>query len=521
MIVKYFCFLIRLLCLLLCLPLQKAIDERLQNMLTVGDDLPGAITLLLSCRETAAEMSEFKCIQSLAQKLQDTKLMTEVQLDKLLNDMCTEFNTTKYAQLQESFKLLDKSQISVDQLHINFISQIHSTAFQAVQVEVPPANPQSVDASADEPVATVQKPLFEQLCAQVPPDKYIPRLIQLCKAFWKILSCHHQITIWHQNFPLYPEEEEAGDDQKETYIREKMRAGQSRVWSDIQSKVCTFVSSPVVHQLKFEQFIQVLSVVMRLKKVGQEFCGDASQKLSDTIRRQSEEYFLRYHRTCLDEIGLFLDNEAWENIDSFAGFAQLQEFKSVKKAMKRTQQRRTGMRPEEEVKAMATLKVNNNVSPRREIVDNSNSSVNSQDGASSIYVFCGYFLRYSDKSSPFDGGFDETMLQEDILAGIADETSCYFSEDDSEDGLRGGGGGGCDGSPVKGKSAGGGENTANNTMLTVLRCIGKYLQMCRLLHVIAPQIVKSLTELIDFYIYVVHELFAKDMVSGVCSFFYS
>lgn len=258
--------------------------------------------------------------------------------------------------------------------------------------------------------------------------------------------------------------------------------------------------------------------MMRLKKVGQEFCGDASQRILDTIRRQSEAYFLRYHRQCLDEIGLFLDNEAWEAIDGFQGFGQLQEFKAVKKALRRhyhAQEREAKGDRHHQQQPMATLKVNSSsTSPPRGREENSTSSVNSQDGASSsIYVFCGYFLRYSDKSSPFDGGFDEAMLQEDILAGIADETSCYFSDDDDEvvdvDSPR----------KARGRTVANEEAAtvsglvANNTMLTVLRIMGKYLQMCRLMHVIAPQIIKSITELIDFYVYVVHELFAKDLVS--------
>ena len=205
---------------------------------------------------------------------------------------------------------------------------------------------------------------------------------------------------------------------------------------------------------------------------------------------------------------MFLDNEAWEAIDGFSGYEQLQEFKCVKKALKR-HCNVVSSGTEDSVKPLATLKVSSGSSPpRRKPEENSCSSLNSQDGASSIYVFSGYFLRYSDKSSPFDGGFDEHMLQEDILAGIADETSCYFSDDEDEE-LE------TSGSPgrSKNKAPVRTDLIANNTMLTVLRCIGKYLQMCRLMHVIAPQIIKSLTELIEFYAYVVHELFAKDLVS--------
>lgn len=60
-------------------------------------------------------------------------------------------------------------------------------------------------------------------------------------------------------------------------------------------------------------------------------------------------------------------------------------------------------------------------------------SVHSQEGGSSIYGSCGYFLRFSEKSSPFDGGLDAAMLEEDILSGIVDEASCYFSEESDDE----------------------------------------------------------------------------------------
>jgi len=60
-------------------------------------------------------------------------------------------------------------------------------------------------------------------------------------------------------------------------------------------------------------------------------------------------------------------------------------------------------------------------------------SVHSQDGGSSIYGSYGYFLRFSEKSSPFDGGLDAAMLEEDILSGIVDEASCYFSEESDDE----------------------------------------------------------------------------------------
>lgn len=207
----------------------------------------------------------------------------------------------------------------------------------------------------------------------------------------------------------------------------------------------------------------------------------------ENMKKQSLEFFKRYHASCLEEVSLFLENEAWVPIGSFSNVVQLQEFRSVKSALQRHKIY------EKIEKASVTKKI--------EFKQTENeSSVNSQDG-SSIYGLCGYFLRFAEKSSPFDGGFDESMLEEDILAGIADEASGYFSEEEIE----------VDEDELYKNGSAEGFLTVSSTSLTVLRCIGRYLQMCRLLHSISPEIVSCMTELIDFYIYSVHFLFGKDL----------
>lgn len=128
----------------------------------------------------------------------------------------------------------------------------------------------------------------------------------------------------------------------------------------------------------------------------------------------------------------------------------------------------------------------------------------SQD-ESSIYGSCGYFVRFAEKSSPFENLYDQRMIEEDILSGIADETSCYYSEDSSDN----------DNETIKviEDHVDGDETKVaiNNSSLNLLRIIGRYLQMCRLLYAISAHIIYSMTELIDFYFYSVYELFAKDL----------
>lgn len=286
-----------------------------------------------------------------------------------------------------------------------------------------------------------------------------------------------------------------------------------------------------MHTLKYEQFIQVLSIVQRLRKVGKEFSNEPSTNLMECMKSQSIQFFQRYHAACLEEVCLFLDNEAWMPVNSFSSLIQLQEFNSVKSSLQRYLLVEKSKEPPNGMAALRTsTPMANRMSPSKRVAhrkqslenilataaDDTSSMHSQEDGGSSVYGSCGYFLRFSEKSSPFDGGFDESMLEEDILAGIADESSCYFSEESEEERVIE------NISPNLLNANGSNENSTiivNNSSLNVLRCIGRYLQMCKLLHSIAPQIVASMAELIDFYTFAVHDFFGRDLVRHLNHFF--
>lgn len=304
------------------------------------------------------------------------------------------------------------------------------------------------------------------------------------------------------------------------YVQQKFKTGYSRIWNDIQSKLSVFLStSRTLHKLKYEQFIQVLSIVQRLRKVGMEFCCEQSTLLMDSMKSQSVQFFQHYHKSSLDEIRLFLDNEAWMPVHSFTDLIQLQEFNAVKSSLQRflrkdnnkSDIRESSLEPSTGIRMSPSKKfAERKKSYENQLADENLSNHSQEDCNSSVYGSCGYFLRFSEKSSPFDGGFDVSMLEEDILAGIADE-SCYFSEESEEDNSNTATAENSDAHEETNTMVQHSNMTVNNSTLNVLRCIGRYLQMCKLLRSISPQIVKCMMELIEFYIYVVHEFFTSDL----------
>lgn len=78
----------------------KVTEMQLQQLLTDGN-YSQAIQILLECRVVAGEYEEYACVQAFALKLQDTMMLTELQLDNVLNEVRRK--TTKSSILEFKF----------------------------------------------------------------------------------------------------------------------------------------------------------------------------------------------------------------------------------------------------------------------------------------------------------------------------------------------------------------------------------------------------------------------------------
>uniref|UniRef100_A0A665UDP3 VPS50 EARP/GARPII complex subunit n=1 Tax=Echeneis naucrates TaxID=173247 RepID=A0A665UDP3_ECHNA len=165
-------------------------DVRLSEMLE-EEDYPGAIQLCLECQKAASTFKHYSCISELNSKLQDTLEQIEEQLDVALSKTCKHFDVSHYTKVQLAYKLLGKTQIAMDQLHMHFTQAIHNTVFQVVlgYVELCAGN-------AD---TKFQKMQYKDLCTHITLDSYIPCLTDLCKALWEVMLSYHRTMQWHED----------------------------------------------------------------------------------------------------------------------------------------------------------------------------------------------------------------------------------------------------------------------------------------------------------------------------------
>lgn len=445
------------------------------------ENYPGAITLLQECLAAADTYRHFKCVALLTHKLQETLVLAEEQLDQALARTCYEFESGAYSKLQAAYRLLGKTQIAADQLLMHYTSAVHNTA-----AEVVGAFTGSGPASRALP--------FSEACSAVPRAEFTVCLSALCHALFAIVLSYQRLARWHSQ----PQDAQP-DDFVADHVRRKLEGGLSRVWNDVQTRVCGLLATGELGCYRFEQFVQVLAVVHRLMEVGEEFCGSKSEQLQKSIRDQSHSYLRSCHAARIDELRIFLENESWEVCPVKANFdiLQLQEFKPLRSALRAA--RRHAERPQS-VTAQPT-------SP-----DNGDSSNHSQDGSS---VSGNYFLRYGSGGSPFDEhNLEDTLVEEDFLAEPGDQATVPYLSDESED----------EEEEVEGEQEEDSEQRTRhnpaapvltNTAVTMLRQSGQFMQMARLLRPVAGEVAHCLRQLLDCYLVAVHGLFARDLpVSG-------
>ncbi|XP_047663915.1 syndetin isoform X1 [Tachysurus fulvidraco] len=487
-------------------------DVRLSEMLE-EEDYPGAIQLCLECQKAASTFKHYSCISELNSKLQDTLEQIEEQLDVALSKTCKNFDVAHYTRVQLAYSLLGKTQTAMDQLHMHFTQAIHNTVFQVVlgYVELCAGN-------AD---TKFQKMQYKDLCTHITPDSYIPCLTDLCKALWEVMLSYYRTMQWHEEHDK-EEVKDADTEHREldadkvkrdgtsdegseeatvghSYVKKKLEHGLSRIWQDVQLKVKAYLLGTDMSNFKYDDFIVVLDVISRLMQVGEEFCGSKSELLQESIKRQSVNYFKNYHRTRLEELRMFLENETWElcPVKSNFSITQLHEFKFMGQCRSPSvsPSRQPASSYSEELSLFAQYDQGGN--PFEMQIDNK------EEESEDVLASNGYESEELEKNVYQDYDSDSDVADELKQDFVDEQTGDIPNKSVSRETLR------------SRKRSDYSLNKVNapiltNTTLNVIRLVGKYMQMMNILKPIAFDVIHCVSQLFDYYLYAVYTFFGRN-----------
>uniref|UniRef100_A0A0K8RWW1 Coiled-coil domain-containing protein 132-like n=1 Tax=Crotalus horridus TaxID=35024 RepID=A0A0K8RWW1_CROHD len=474
-------------------------DVRLSEMLE-EEDYPGAIQLCLECQKAASTFKHYSCISELNSKLQDTLEQIEEQLDVALSKICKNFDINHYTKVQQAYRLLGKTQTAMDQLHMHFTQAIHNTVFQVVLGYV--------ELCAGNTDTKFQKLQYKDLCTHITSDSYIPCLADLCKALWEVMLSYYRTMDWHEKYD-HGESPSSSDgnnilDTEETnfdrsYVKKKLEHGLSRIWQDVQLKVKTYLLGTDMSNFKYDDFIFVLDIISRLVQVGEEFCGSRSEVLQDSIRKQSVNYFKNYHRTRLEELRMFLENETWElcPVKSSFSILQLHEFKFM------AQSRSPTVSPNKQ----PTLETEGDLTLFEQYCNGGNpfeiQANNKEEETEDVLASNGYESDEQEKSAYQEYDSDSDVPEELKRDYVDEQTGDAPVKSVSRETLR------------TRKRSDYCLNKVNapiltNTTLNVIRLVGKYMQMMNILKPIAFDVIHFMSQLFDYYMYAIYTFFGRN-----------
>ncbi|OQV16817.1 Syndetin [Hypsibius exemplaris] len=468
----------------------------------------GAIQLTLTCRQAANIHREYLCISQLHEKLQDTLALIEQKLDVALGQICLNFEPRQYAKVYTAFQLLDKNQTAIDQLHMHFITTIHNRSFGVVMGFVELSNRKNGKNQGE----TLTKKHYPELCHAVTAEYFVPALLSLCKGMWDVMKTYRSIIQWHLELADQRKrsrenaltgssavtESNPDRDMVEVYVLHKLESGPPRLWSDMEQKIRVLLTqSDAAAQLKYDSFGHLLSVLKRFCIVGKEFGGVNSDALMDAVKQQASRFFNMYHRTKLEELHFFLDNESWEVCPMKSKFTclDLWEFQFL--------------RPRTQLPSGSS----------QSFVEKAAGDAGRESSHTSATTH--FFLEFGSSGTPFDDLFRSEEQHEDVLVDSGDgDKRSSDSDDDIMDELKqehiDETGEKRRGSPKQRRSSAfksislGGPVVTNST-LSVLRLFGRYIFFVAMLESNAPEVINALSQLFDYYLYTVYSLFSTEI----------
>jgi len=339
--------------------LRKSVFE-IRSLIESQEDFPKAIKMCKDGKSLLTAFQKYKCVNELGLKLNDTIELIGEQVDVVLSSMCLFYDETTYSKLQASYVLMDRSEIAVDQLLMHFCSAINSQAYSVLMKHLELHSSSSgldelrtTDSTShgDSNQAAMQSKLkkdFQELCRMLPPSRYLACMIDVCTTFWSIMLNYKRILRWHnadQGSKSHIEEQNEGElaslpesnssfhvDKekfKRVYVEQKLIGGLNRLWYDMKRKLSLIVMNHDFSSYRFDEFIKVLSVIDLIVRMGEEFCQcPLSRDLQDCINTQASNFFNAYHKSSIEELKMFLENELWDEVPVKSDFklAQLKEF---------------------------------------------------------------------------------------------------------------------------------------------------------------------------------------------------
>uniref|UniRef100_A0A0R3RYK8 Vps54_N domain-containing protein n=1 Tax=Elaeophora elaphi TaxID=1147741 RepID=A0A0R3RYK8_9BILA len=435
------------------------------------ENFPAAINMCYEAQKAAVTFSRFSCVKELSAKLCEALEDIETNLDNCLASVTILFSVDRYSSIYTAYKLLDKVEGCAMKVVGFTRATLESSARTVIIDKILPIKTE----------AKIEELSYEQLCEAVNTGQILDCIRELGFVICKVLFTYHSILLFHidEDERLEYTHEKCGWLFKNMGIVRKILVDSLySIFKTASVKFNTLLYCQDLSLLKIDQFLDIIEMSNRFKQFGRTYFGNICGEVKMSLEKQSDLYFKRFHYERMDELRMFLENEAFAVCPVPLQFTlfDLQEFSFLKESSK------------------CQGGIGSTVYPETD-----------QDLAEPLDF---QILQPTDVN-PFAISVADTDSSNNVDIAVITSVK-NSSNDDMDSGRYGTGDSFSQLAPI-----------LCNTSLNLLRFIGKYIRMTYMLHSVADQAVNGIFELCSYFFFVVYSFFASNAHSVANSFFSS
>ncbi|KYQ91213.1 hypothetical protein DLAC_08139 [Tieghemostelium lacteum] len=277
------------------------LETLLKQTLSDGD-YPATIKLYLECRSVIAQQMHYSCIPELDSNLQEIYEVVQQRLDKDFFNSCRSFDAETYQRVFQAYKLLGRASNIHDKLQQYFVDPIEPETRNIVYSHVLLSEESLKNPEIFKGMS------YKELCKALKDQDFVNCLLGVFEYLCDVMTSLHLMNQFHEENPINEESKVFQD------IKSALSRFKKSIWDIMQKQVTYLLEPRKLTNFKIDDFLLVLNSVNKISEIGEEFSGNPSHHLKQSIINQSKSYFDSLHRSKVDDLRTMLENEPWNNI---------------------------------------------------------------------------------------------------------------------------------------------------------------------------------------------------------------
>ncbi|KYQ89566.1 hypothetical protein DLAC_09518 [Tieghemostelium lacteum] len=451
------------------------VSNRIDTLMN-NNEFSSALVLMNQWDSVIGNYQKYHCIRELAQRFHSTTKVIIDRIDCSFLEVCHQFQRKQFENIIDGYVKLNQSIRFRDKIHQNFILNIedHSKKILKTHLQLSHQRP--------EELGTMK---FIDMCKLLKEDQYVTSLLAILEHLSDLMFSHYQmkncvLELYHSGMV------ESNPQEAAFYldIFKLMCTNRKPMWNTIQNQVKHLLSA-FNPKFKIEEFLQVLESINQFIQVGREFSQEEANLLRMVMKEKSLAYFEHFHKDRIEDLKTMLENEMWHKVPLPNNFSVL-DIKEFGIVIQNTNHNNSNNNHN-----------NNNIVTEKPILSPFLTLNNLENQKTSLELKdhnIEFLNQFKENGNPFS----IKLKSKKTLSQFSNITDDQLNNNNS--------------------NSNNNNNNSNNqssplissTTINVIRLIGKYLQMMKILNTLSYPIFTAISQLLEYYVYSIYGNFFNE-----------